>query len=776
MAGEVTANAPQQPNPMGGAPTTTMNVDDTIQPSNSVTTTPTNAPGAPPTQPNQPTQNAPTQNAPASAQPQPQRPHPMSRVYDGILKNLSGGPITVTDPVSGERREVPQTRGTMAKSILASVLAGLMSPTVRNPDGTVDASSTMGGAAASAMKFQDQRKELAQQLTNDQQAAKLMTIQNNAKLVQLQAAAAHTKHVMLQEQNENAQQFIGAFEDYDKLRTTANDPNQPPAFMARSLSADDVLGGGHKLTDSNVIMDGTRQVFNQQTGQMEEEPTYAVLNPGLKDVQLSPEVTNKLNEINSQWKDIHATVGGTVRIPVNAYVSAMHDYQAVTQGENLLNTLSKELGGKGGINLAPAVRSNKQLLPALYKLTQAVAGGNVVDERPDNLLDTILKTPNGGDILKLMGISPEQADQKIQDIGNKRTAAATLAKEGAFADKAPAPESEVNALIDAAKALPAKYRDPIIAGVNPKGMTNGQARQMRDKLVTATHDAATEEEAKLKDGGDPVLNQKVASNIVEGDVSKITNLPVRGQAREAVMSLIHDEAVRRGLDTTRFSPAALENKSNTYNDYWGNKKGSTGSQITSFNAFMGHIGGAMNAAKALNGKTIGPTGIPLINQAMDKAGKEILDSPEWKAYKTSLLPVQQEISNFLAAGYATKAEDSELMHQVLDPHETPSRINAALRQLAETGDIRLKNMGETYRDTMGTTFPNLVKADTANTLKALGIDSQAAKVSVRLPMGWQGGNAQPIQQAPQGTVQMFLQAAGGNAAAATDLARQNGWK
>ena len=750
---------------MGIAPTTPSTVDDNQIPQSSVTTTPTSgAPNAPAPQPGK-----------TIVQPnyvQPTKPHPMSRVYDGILKNLSGGPITVTDPVSGERREVPQTRGTMAKSILASVLAGLMSPTVRNPDGTLDSSSTMGGAAAAAMKFQDERKEKAQELTNAQQAAKLMTMQNNAKLVQLQAASAHAKHVMLAEQNENAQQFMGPLQEYDKLRTSANDPSQPPAFSARNLSADDVLNGGHKLTDSNIIMDGTRQVYNQDTKQMEEEPTYAVLNPALKDIKLTPEVTNKLNEINSQWKDIHQVVGGDVRIPINAYVSAMHDYQAVTAGQNTLDTLAKEVGGKS-FNVSQAVRANNKLLAPLYQLTQAVAGGNTVDKRPDNLLDTLLKTPNGGELLQAMGITPEAADKKIQSIQNERTAAQTIAKEGATADKAPAPESEVNALIAAAKALPPKYRDPIIAGVNPKGMTNGQAKSMRDKLVTATHDAATEEEAKLKDGGDPVLNQKVASNIVEGDVSRITNLPVRGQAREAVMSLIHDEAQRRGLDTTRFSPAALENKSNTYNDYWGNKRGSTGAQITSFNAFMGHIGGALTAAKALDNTLLGPTGIPVVNTAMDKLGKEVLDSPQWKAYKTSLLPVQQEISNFLAAGYATKSEDSALMNQILDPHETPGRINAALRQLAETGDIRLKNMGQTYLDTMGTTFPNLVKADTANTLKALGINSQAAKVSVKIPMGWQNGQAQPL---PKEYVKTFMDAAGGNPTVATDLARQNGWK
>ena len=276
---------------LGLAPTTPSTVSD-----NQLSTPP-----APPA----PTSDAPTKTIVQPNYVQPVQPHPMSRVYDGILKNLSGGPIFYTD-ANGVRQEAPQTKTTMAKSILASVLAGLMTPTVRNPDGTVDASSTMGGAAAAGVASRQARVDQAQQLSNQEQARKLATIQNNAKLVYLQASAAHMKHVMLAEQTQNAKQFLGPLEEYESLRTAANDPNQPQAFLARNLSAADVTNNtSYKLTDSNVVVDGTRQVYNAETKQMEEEPTYAVLNPDLKAVKLTPEVTNKLAEINSQWQDIH---------------------------------------------------------------------------------------------------------------------------------------------------------------------------------------------------------------------------------------------------------------------------------------------------------------------------------------------------------------------------------------------------------------------------------------------------------------------------------------
>src|SRR5208282_6786982 len=56
---------------------------------------------------------------PASAQPQQPQPHPMSRVFDGILKTMTGGPVMYTAP-DGSRKEAPQTRGAMGKAIVAA--------------------------------------------------------------------------------------------------------------------------------------------------------------------------------------------------------------------------------------------------------------------------------------------------------------------------------------------------------------------------------------------------------------------------------------------------------------------------------------------------------------------------------------------------------------------------------------------------------------------------------------------------------------------------------
>jgi hypothetical protein len=237
---------------------------------------------------------------------------------------------------------------------------------------------------------------------------------------------------------------------------------------------------------------------------------------------------------------------------------------------------------------------------------------------------------------------------------------------------------------------------------------------------------------------------------------------------------IHDEAVNRGLDPTNFTPEALDAKSKMYGDFSSNKKGSTGQQVGSFNAFLGHAAGAQKATDALSKDTTLYQGVPALNTVIKTANKQLLDSPAWKAFQTSLIPVQTEINNFLAAGYKPSDDEGVQMRTILSDNETPARINAALKQLAETADIRLQSIGQRYLDTMGTTYSKLMSADSRASLKNFGIPSKADGLSQKLPQGWNNGQAQQLTD--KAVVGMYLRAAGNDSVAAQELAKQNGWK
>jgi hypothetical protein len=150
-----------------------------------------------------------------------------------------------------------------------------------------------------------------------------------------------------------------------------------------------------------------------------------------------------------------------------------------------------------------------------------------------------------------------------------------------------------------------------------------------------------------------------------------------------------------------------------------------------------------------------------------------LNNPSWSAFKTSLAPVRNEINNFLAAGYSPKEEEASAIHDILDPHETPERIQAALKQLTMVADARLASIGKHYTDVMYTNYPNLLSPQSKQFLKSQKINSLSLPYGADLPRGWQGNKSQPVTD--PNIARAYVQAAGNDKDKAIDLAKMNGW-
>jgi hypothetical protein len=357
----------------------------------------------------------------------------MSKIFNGILKTMSGGPIVVTDPTTGARREVPQTKSQMGRAIVAAALAGLMTPTqYRNtPYGPVaDPGNTMAAAGQAGSDFQQKRHDQAQQLTNDQQAAKLMTFQNNAKLVQQAAAMAHQKHEVLQDTvQRNQDVFMKPLLEFDKNRP-ADMPDS--IFLNKGMTSQQVFDSGHSLTDNNVIMDGYTTKPNPQTGVLEDEPTYAIVN-NKANLRLPKEVTDELGKFNKSYAKAFDLTGGNVTVPINAYMDAVHTANTLTSVESFLNRAQTEIDpkAKGNINLAAAYKANPVAMqPAIDATEKSLAAGNGNTNEGgsvDTVIRAIRSTPNGSQLLQLLG-KPEDVDKWIEDTGNARIAAQARAK------------------------------------------------------------------------------------------------------------------------------------------------------------------------------------------------------------------------------------------------------------------------------------------------------------------------------------------------------------
>ncbi len=755
--------------------------------------------GAAPSAPASTAVNGAPQTSPLSPAPTPtpapatQKPHPLAHALDAVLKQATGGDVYYTDP-QGQRKLAPQSRGTLGKTLIAATLAGLLAPDKyrQTPYGpATDWNGTAASAVGAATAKTKEMRNRPQQLSDEAQTRKMMTLQNNSNLIALQSAQAR----LANEENDykvktdaHVQEMLTPFTEYENDRTANNDPNQPKAFVdgGRGLSHEQAMqmiqsgkAKGLGYTENNIIQDGWSDVWDAAANRMVPEPTYAILNPALKDAALPKNVTDILAKINSQYKDIHSIVGGTVRVPVNAYVSAMHDYQAVQTGRVALDRLSKELGGKGVTleeveKAARDGRDNKtDILTALYGLTHAVAGGQMPDQRPDNLLHVLQNSKNGSDVLALLGLSPAEAQEKMEGYKLARESKEALAKEGGIGDKAPADPDKVAALPQLAESLGLTKPQVAIAVGKPNkaGMTNGEYRQAVDKIQAQANE---NEKQALQAGSDDQLTKMGNRSVFENDLSSLNQvLSQRQNVRLKASNIIHDIAQQAGVDTSYFTPAALQAKADAYKDFSGDKKGSTGQQIASFNALLGHTANAVDAAERLKGKTFGIGNSPIWNTAMDVVGKQAANDPDWKTFKTSLIPVQTEISNFLAAGYAVKEHDAALMNQVLDPHETPERIAAALRSIADTSDVRLREIGQRYLSTTNTTYRDLLTPDSINTLKRLGIKSKSADFAGTLPSGWAG--TQPQTMTDPRVAQAYAAAAGNDPAKTQRLARDHGW-
>src|SRR5271166_1687675 len=352
---EVTTNAPQQPNAMGGAPTTTQDVNGQIQPR----TADQLAAGTSPDQKtagtpdvSQSAANAQNQtdggkNPPPTTQPQTQnQPHPVSRIFDGILKTMTGGPVMYTDP-NGVRREAPQSRGTMAKSIVAAALAGLMTPTQYREGAfgsrVEDFGATAGGAAAAGKGVMEAYRNKPQQLSDEAQAKALQTLMNTTNLATTMAASTMQQHTAAKDMADDAAPLLASIDAYEKVRSD----KQPPGMILDDADKEDALAKvkGH-TTEWTVVFKGLRPQLDPETGKTEEHPVYAVVNTHVK-VPLTEEAVKLYSTVNPTYKGAWEATNGHVEVPMNMAVAAQnlvnesHVLQAFANSDEMKSAFPK---------------------------------------------------------------------------------------------------------------------------------------------------------------------------------------------------------------------------------------------------------------------------------------------------------------------------------------------------------------------------------------------------------------------------------------------------
>jgi hypothetical protein len=718
----------------------------------------------------------PTSGVPTSTRQNPAQPNDPHAQHIDLFSKILGmvNPGTsYVDPTG--KQQVVRDRASLGNSVIASVLAGMMTPTKYREGAygpVVSGDATAADAFQNGKGQQQERNAKAQATSDEMQTKKLSVVKNNIDMMHQYAALAQQQHQELQGvADRNNATILKDLSDYD---TKQDDPTQK-LIKGKGLTIEQAMQMTKgKMSSQNMVIDGYQDVSDTD-GHTSVQPTYAVINPDAK-INMSESSAAELSRFKPAYRNAYDLSGGNIRIPVGQYLSDVHLANSASNLESFMKRNDDALEALGikskDVDVAAASRTSPRVRQSIAEAENALAQGGEMYQ----VLDRLQKSPDGATLLTAMGINPDKAAKYVTEQQLKQTSAEALAKEGGQGEKSPADPTQVKGLVDSITSNPdlteSDKKTLLVDVPSPDKdgavhMNKAQVEKLTARTDSVVNSNKSLAERKALADGDPTQMAKTASHVIEGSVDDITKLAsMRGNARENAQNALEDMATARGLDPTDYSSAAMTAKADAVKSY--SAAGKVGQQITSFNTFMGHEAEAADANAAwqrLNS--------PLLNRPMAWIAKNAADDPNYVRLQAALGAPAKEYMSFLNANRAEHEADIKQMDTVLSPESTPLQINAALKELAKTADFRLASLGKGYISTVGTTPQRLLDPEAAGTMQKFGIDSQSAKVSVPLPKGWAAG--QPQQMVDKKLAKAYYQAAGEDKAQATLLAKKNGW-
>jgi hypothetical protein len=319
----------------------------------------------------------------------------------------------------------------------------------------------------------------------------------------------------------------------------------------------------------------------------------------------------------------------------------------------------------------------------------------------------------------LQGIDPQSSDytlaksraDKADTFLDAQSDQKNAGKTAPLVDSVP----KAQAALSAAKlALQAKPNDPALQ----QAAKNAQ-QQYNDQVASETHVAAKKKSDELQaqraiENGDLGA---AAKNIVNDNLAQLKDIAsFRGDQKIRLYDMIATEAKAAGKDPKDYSPSALAAKTKVLNDF---DDGKAADNIMAFNTFLGHANDALSSTAAMRGTS----GSPLINKPLNWLRKNAADDTHFTAFQTALVPVRKEYMNFLNNNRAEHEDDLKVMNTVLSDNSSPAQIEAAIKKLGQSADIRLRQLGRKYSNTMKSEYPNLIAPEGQEALQRMGIKS-----------------------------------------------------
>ncbi len=331
--------------------------------------------------------------APPQARPQARPVSYRARIFDHILSTMSP-PMRVNDvDAQGNAivREVPRSHGTLGKSIIASVLAGMLSPTadqyMSNPYGAVRIPNPMGDMAAGAQGYKnDQQAQQAkmQGRIDERTARAAQVLQNNLNTYHIATAAQNLQTEQQQKLVSDGEPMLKALREFDAQN---NDATQPRFVKASGVTGQDVMEKYHTLKE-NAILDGYVPALDangnqiKHNGMIQYTPTFTVIDPEAM-IKLSPELKEQLSPRIPGFSKVP---DGTP-IKLKALLPKLHQIQYSSIAQGMFTNLGKmaEDNGAKSVDVAGLMKD-----PRVSAVFDQIIGLNGHD--PDEVIDALRKS------------------------------------------------------------------------------------------------------------------------------------------------------------------------------------------------------------------------------------------------------------------------------------------------------------------------------------------------------------------------------------------------
>jgi hypothetical protein len=685
--------------------------------------------GQPPVQPTAAPQAQP--NQPNAAQPNAAQPNadPMDAhvsVYRKFLQGFKSPVGSYVDP-SGN---VKPTNISLGRTVLASVLAGMMSPTQYRdtPYGpVVSGSATAAGAFAAGQGVIAKQQQEAQALSDKEQSVRLMNVKNNIDQVHLMAALAQQKHQDLQGAVDSNSLFLKDLEAYDAQQPDSKNKLILATGLTFKQAMDSPQFGQGKMTRNNLVMSGSQDIYDPQTGQTTIEPTFTLINPDAH-VALSPEAIKTIETINPSFTGLSEVTGGNVRLPVHQYLAAMNQVSTVQAAESFFKRADEALGISDNFDLSAAVKKNRNLMPAIMAAENAISsGGSTADA-----LARIQQTAGSSAIFDAMGVSQDDVTKYINKVKNEEARQTALAKEGGIGDKAPAPPQMIADLTAAAKKLHPDQAQAIMAGINPAGLTVGEAEKIKNNILQAQNsnvtnaqptaagptptgfvfnpDAPTMDSPTLrtnlqKQGVKLPANFEALYGIAH-NANPLTTLPPNPRKGSNQMSAQEGLAFIRQYINPNYQEGDYAAAASLSKELASTRQGTAGGTLYNAGTASQHLELLDEAAKALNNNDT-----QALNHLANTFGVAIGKSPA-VTFKAIAEQVNGEVGKVVAGGTPHEAELAELrsnLNSDQSPEQTKNVIRAYVKLMAgRISEINDRSQQYFNRDVKGVS-PTTVK-------------------------------------------------------------------